>query len=1261
MFKKLLSVLFFLFLMGSTLAQNCQITTATTKVCLGNTLLFNVSFDNGFTATSYQWNFGNGATSTQASPVYQYPAIGTFTPSVTITFSNNTTCNVNGQVITVVGNPVADFVLTTEDTQCFKGNNFCINDLSVPGQSNAPISSRIILWGDGNFNNSSPSFNPVCYSYTNPLGGSFPIVVEVTDANNCTSRKEVQRAATVWSKMQDVSFNTNYTIQCNQTPVTFINTSKIPQSMIKSFLWEFGDGNTNTTNWNNFIHTYTQTGSFAARLTVIDINGCADTFRLNPAGINARIDDVIYLSSNNSCFRNNLIQYESKNVSQAFTAFVFFNNNGQRLDSLITSVGNYRFPTCGRFKISMYVRLGNCNVKRDTFIDIYGPDAVAERIDSVPARIQSSIQCEIYDTVYFRTPTIETSCWHLNDNMFYLWDFNDPFAPPCTTYTKLNQNVGVNCRYSRDSINVKHFYQPGKEQCYYPSLIMTDMVRGCTDTSITALKLTQPDAGWDSTVNPVRRGLYYTSSGFPCLESPIRFWLDETLPLCGREKAWINLDSACGKNNWVLIDTLKNFHDHVYTNTCDSSGWVTVGLIIKNGFDKNGKPCYDTAWYHKMFRFFPINPLFTATNLTPGCGPWTFRVSLNDSIQDSIKRVEYRFDTDTSIVYNIAFGDSILRGATHTFNTRGIKRITVLITNTRNCTRTVQRTVLLGFTSSFSLSKNVLCLNDSVQLLDNIRYIGNPTPFWRDTSRARAGKEQVIWDVGDGNGFSKTGAAAFSKYNKVANYPVRMIAIDSLGCRDTIKVPQIVRVVDVKAAIKPMLPRYLCAPQILTFTDESKYFDSSALYGQQPYDRISTWLWVWDDGKPNSIVQNPVHDFTANGTYNVKLIVSTVNGCLDSSTIPIFIDGPKPSFDILSDTFGCAPFTVNFKNTTGYQLQNWIWFFRDQNGAILSTLKDTSVTHTYTKGGIYKIYLLGEDTIFNQTTQQYLTCRSVFPDSLNPASPIRQVFVIERVGANIIGPDTVCLFEPVTFTARTNELFAGYNWNFGNNDSTFTLWPDSTATTVYRQLGSYRIRLIPQGGPAGFCIDTAYKNIVTSDVKADFDIDASEAPLYKFINKSQFAVRYEWDFGQPRSGPRNRSNLENPTHNYGSDTGIFKICLKAYNLQDCFDSICKETEPKVHIYIPNVFTPNNDGTNDAFDIDIQGFTIYKLRIYNRWGDKVFEEDKDGVGNDGINWNGNNFNKGAICPEGVYYFIFTYKLLNMESDNTVRGSVTLIRD
>jgi gliding motility-associated-like protein len=232
---------------------------------------------------------------------------------------------------------------------------------------------------------------------------------------------------------------------------------------------------------------------------------------------------------------------------------------------------------------------------------------------------------------------------------------------------------------------------------------------------------------------------------------------------------------------------------------------------------------------------------------------------------------------------------------------------------------------------------------------------------------------------------------------------------------------------------------------------------------------------------------------------------------------------------------------------------------------------------------------------------------------------------------------------------------------FGDGKKQNQIWPDSSLFHTYADTGWFRVHLIPQL-QEGICIDTAHHLIFATQVKADFDLDESNFPQVKLFNKSANAVRYEWSFGQESAGSSNYSTEKDPIHTYKADTGSsFQICLRAYASNDCYDSLCKNTTPKVLLVIPNVFTPNNDNKNDAFDINMMGGNFYELYIYNRWGELVYESEKDGIGNDGINWNGNNHQTGEPCAEGVYYYIFNYRLITQPSVRNSRGSITLIRD
>src|ERR1043166_4754151 len=208
---------------GIVRSQTCSISVGSNVVCIGNVAQF-TAVSTG-TVAYYRWDFGNGAKSTQTNALYQYPSTGDFTPSLFVKFTDSTSCSATGSQMHVVAKPKSGFFLLTEDTQCFKGNRFCIQDTSTAGPSGAKIVSRIILWGDGASDSTLPAIQTVCYSYSDPFGGSKNLVLEVRDENGCTDRTQKDNLVTYWSKMQALGFETQFTRQCGQTPVYFNNTS----------------------------------------------------------------------------------------------------------------------------------------------------------------------------------------------------------------------------------------------------------------------------------------------------------------------------------------------------------------------------------------------------------------------------------------------------------------------------------------------------------------------------------------------------------------------------------------------------------------------------------------------------------------------------------------------------------------------------------------------------------------------------------------------------------------------------------------------------------------------------------------------------------------------------------------------------------------------------------------------------------------------------------------------------------------------------
>ena len=88
--------------------------------------------------------------------------------------------------------------------------------------------------------------------------------------------------------------------------------------------------------------------------------------------------------------------------------------------------------------------------------------------------------------------------------------------------------------------------------------------------------------------------------------------------------------------------------------------------------------------------------------------------------------------------------------------------------------------------------------------------------------------------------------------------------------------------------------------------------------------------------------------------------------------------------------------------------------------------------------------------------------------------------------------------------------------------------------------------------------------------------------------------------------------------------------------------------------VPNVFTPNNDGYNDEFEILGEYLSKFQLFVVNRWGETLFE-----TNNINDRWDGTFM--GRPCHEGVYFWIIRYQYPNEKKPTTMQGTVTIIID
>ena len=238
-----------------------------------------------------------------------------------------------------------------------------------------------------------------------------------------------------------------------------------------------------------------------------------------------------------------------------------------------------------------------------------------------------------------------------------------------------------------------------------------------------------------------------------------------------------------------------------------------------------------------------------------------------------------------------------------------------------------------------------------------------------------------------------------------------------------------------------------------------------------------------------------------------------------------------------------------------------------------------------------------------------------------------------------------------------------YQWNFGDAQSgNNNISTESNPIHFYNQIGMYDVS-VTVTSEFGCSSTQNYPQFIQvfNVPMAAFRVDRAKVslddPMIRFTDESFDADTWFWDFGEPLSGIYNTSNQRNPSHSY-SETGIQTVWLYVENIHGCKDTASKQIEVLDYFtfYAPNAFTPNGDGINDEFlgkgkSIATDGF---KMTIYNRWGERVFESDDISKG-----WDGTNKSGLKASPEGVYTWIAVMKdMFGME--HNYKGSVTIIQ-
>jgi gliding motility-associated-like protein len=252
--------------------------------------------------------------------------------------------------------------------------------------------------------------------------------------------------------------------------------------------------------------------------------------------------------------------------------------------------------------------------------------------------------------------------------------------------------------------------------------------------------------------------------------------------------------------------------------------------------------------------------------------------------------------------------------------------------------------------------------------------------------------------------------------------------------------------------------------------------------------------------------------------------------------------------------------------------------------------------------------------------------------------------------------DTLTAFNTCDSIIHTNVNV------FPNNDTTLYIELCNQTSILFNN----KLRTSPQVfidtlDNVNGCDSIITVNLTDKKVKAYFDVDSTNQPSFKFTPNVDASFKGFWDFGMGELD----TNLTQQFRRYidEKDTQYF-VCLNVFDSTNCADTFCVNLQiTKKTFTVYNSFSPGSDGFNDVYKIKATGGKFkYNIRIYNRWGELVFYQEKANIYDQSKFWNGKVQNDGPECPSGSYFVLFEFFDKGDEKPpTTMHGSISLFRN
>lgn len=379
----------------------------------------------------------------------------------------------------------------------------------------------------------------------------------------------------------------------------------------------------------------------------------------------------------------------------------------------------------------------------------------------------------------------------------------------------------------------------------------------------------------------------------------------------------------------------------------------------------------------------------------------------------------------------------------------------------------------------------------------------------------------------------------------------------------------------------------------------------------------------------------PSNGDVSNGSVIITLSSTNNQGCPATSRSFTATFVPSPTAEFNPSIKRCKNEGVLFTNSSqanGTDSLEYQWDFGDLSGLSIAQ----NPLHTFTEIGSYVITLTVTGTSLANVACPDTTSHRIFIN----ATPVANYDFLNGC------KDLVTQFRDSS--SVFGGSIVGWSWQFGDNSTPAAI---KHATHIYTTAGSFNVLLTVTSNNQ--CTASMSKIVtINPSPLAEFGLTNNPAVAQEPIYFSDFSTptstikQWYWDFGDDGSAV-----VQAPSHIY-QDANNYYVTLTVIDDAGCSDTITKLIEVTLLPQVPTAFTPNRDGNNDLLFVKGGPFQNITFKVYNSWGELVFETTDQKIG-----WDGTK--NGVNQPVGAYVWTLVVDMYNNRQVKK-NGDVTIIR-